>query len=243
MPLLEELSERGLSCRLSLNEAECNAIEAEITDHWREFYKRNDPKIYQRIVSERIGLAEHHQVSTSNRQSEWPKSARILSQSFTEWFVKSDFATSLKNEIGNFIISDEEALGWGNIYFRLVRPNQVNDVGPVHRDEWFWIGNPCHSMQGRRERIKVWIPLISQLGLNGLLVEAYSHLREDLEWSLEERDGIQKPVFNNKLHSLEMTLVDRRPGEAIIFHDRLLHGGMVNKGTSTRVSIEFTCLV
>ena len=33
------------------------------------------------------------------------------------------------------------------------------------------------------------------------------------------------------------------PGTVIIFNDKLLHGGVVNEGLQTRVSMEFTMFV
>ena len=34
-----------------------------------------------------------------------------------------------------------------------------------------------------------------------------------------------------------------KPGTVIIFNDKLLHGGVVNEGSETRVSMEFTMFV
>ena len=41
-----------------------------------------------------------------------------------------------------FYLFEKDFLGWPNFYWRIVRPNKVNDVGPLHRDEWFWKLNP-----------------------------------------------------------------------------------------------------
>ena len=43
---------------------------------------------------------------------------------------------------GKFSISDENKLGYGELVWRLVRPNKKDDVGPIHCDKWFWDLNP-----------------------------------------------------------------------------------------------------
>jgi hypothetical protein len=51
-----------------------------------------------------------------------------------------------------------------------------------------------------------------------------------------------KPQIDEDENSLDAIIFDSKPGDAIVFHDRLLHGGAVG-GSSTRVSLEFTMFV
>ncbi len=52
-----------------------------------------------------------------------------------------------------------------------------------------------------------------------------------------------KPVLDEDPASLHLKLLALAPGDVVVFHDRLLHGGALNRGTSTRVSFEFTLFV
>ena len=65
----------------------------------------------------------------------------------------------------------------------------------------------------------------------------------DLEFDFVSLDGIHKPRIK-KDQEINLELINRKPGDAIIFHDKLLHCGMnKEKASKTRVSIEFTLLV
>jgi len=92
-------------------------------------------------------------------------------------------------------------------------------------------------------RVKVWIAVETAPGLNGLLVQPGSHLREDLEWEGTVSGGITKPMLKTQLDPSSLTLLSPPPGYGVIFHDRLLHGGAVNTASRCRCSIEFTLLV
>ena len=67
-------------------------------------------------------------------------------------------------------------------------------------------------------------------------------MRNDIKWSSEKRHGINKPILEMQEKDINPILVPSIPGQAIIFHDDLLHGGALNKGQTTRVSAEFTLL-
>ena len=52
-----------------------------------------------------------------------------------------------------------------------------------------------------------------------------------------------KPVILNDKKELNPKLIARSPGETIVFDDSLLHGGAINKGKKSRISLEFTMFV
>ncbi len=189
-------------------------------------------------------LENYHQLSNLIDHSKfWNKKKRILKVNDVEKVQQMDFFKKLKNLFGDFFVADEEQLGYPNYYWRLVRPNEKNDIGPLHRDEWFWILNPNWlPKKGLFKRFKVWIPIVTEVGLNGLLIEKSSQLREDIQWVGEFRDEIQKPKLLTKSENLNAELVNINLKELIIFDDKLLHGGALNKGSLTRVNLEFTIL-
>jgi hypothetical protein len=57
-----------------------------------------------------------------------------------------------------FFITDEEGLGYPNLYWRFVRPGSSSDVGSVHADQWFWAIRNQSTPEGF-ERVKLWLPL------------------------------------------------------------------------------------
>ena len=69
-----------------------------------------------------------------------------------------------------------------------------------------------------------------------------SHLQD---WSYHEdrRDGILKPKIQVSETELCPQIFPTQPGDALVFHDKLLHGGALSRGNLTRVSLEFTLFV
>ena len=52
-----------------------------------------------------------------------------------------------------------------------------------------------------------------------------------------------KPIFDESNVETFMQKQNCTPGTVIVFNDKLLHGGVVNEGSETRVSMEFTMFV
>tara|TARA_B100001250_G_scaffold410897_1_gene438295 strand:- start:194 stop:937 length:744 start_codon:yes stop_codon:yes gene_type:complete len=240
-----ELFEKGYCLSFNLDEEELKIIKSFISDQWIYRIQLEDRKLLTYINSNNIGIEDYHLISNKlDHSNVWDKISRILPPSFSEWFFQSNFARKLVKNFGEFTVSDEESLGWSNFYWRLVRPNQDNDIGPLHRDSWFWELNPDFKKPDYNfKRIKVWIAIFTEKGLNGLLVEDFSHKRDDIIWSGEKRGNINKPNLLTSSIDLNPKLVPRSPGETIVFHDKLLHGGALNVGIKSRISMEFTMIV
>ena len=235
----------GYESPFSLSESELNNFKKYISKQWFKNIENNNPKVAKRIRDLDIDISSYHTISESLEHSKiWPKTSRILSREFVDWFFKTTFFDSLKKKYGSIEISDEERLGFPNIYWRLVRPNEKKDIGPLHRDSWFWELNKSYpNPEYKFRRLKVWIPIYVEKGLNGLLIEPNSQLRKDIIWKGELRDGINKPVLLSKMSQFTTKLIEIDPGGSLVFDDNLIHGGAINKGLKTRVSIEFTLIV
>jgi len=177
-------------------------------------------------------LIDHHRA--------WPKLERILRQDAVDKIRQLPTFQKLAGEFGEFMISDEENLGRENIYWRLVRPHSPSDVGPMHADQWFWDLGHGKTPKGIR-RVKIWIAIYCESGKSGFRLVPGSHLR-DWPYHGEFRDGITKPVIDITDNELDIEIFDSKPGDAIVFNDKLLHGGAVG-GNSSRVSLEFTMFV
>ena len=236
---------QGYSTKFCLEKLELDFIRRSIQEQWLYRIQIEDPKLVSKIIKENISMSQYHLISMYlDHEKIWNKTSRILSSSFVDWFLKTNFIKELENEFGSFQVSDEDDLGWPNIYWRLVRPNQKKDVGPIHRDSWFWELNQTFPRPNYPfKRIKVWVPIFIELGLNGLLVEEFSQKRQDIKWVGESRHGIQKPVLLTTDEEIDAKLVMVKEGQSIVFNDNLLHGGAINRGETSRVSIEFTIMI
>lgn len=171
----------------------------------------------------------------------WSKPSRMLGPHAVQVVQNCQFFQCLRDLFSQVLISDEENFGWPGIYWRLVRPGNT-DIGPLHADKWFWdLGHG--QMPDGYYRVKVWMSLFSEAGKSGLRVIPGSQLRDDWKYHGEMRNGMMKPVFDEQEADLDILNLPMNAGQMVIFHDKLLHGGMPNKSETSRVSLELTLLV
>ena len=240
MVMRRELKRNGYFIDQKVTQGELERLRKFVSDHYHQVIR----EICTEEIDARSAIENYHKMDFAVKHEKlWPKANRILGEEFEAWFLNSNLRKRLENEFGTFTTSDEENKGRGNYYWRLTRPGHAEDIGPLHRDSWFWElnNNFNHCLKGLK-RVKVWIPLHVEKGLNGLLVEPRSHLRQDIRWSSKYKDKIMKPVLDN-VNKTECILLDTEPGQCVIFDDELLHGGALNNGSKTRISMEFTMLI
>jgi hypothetical protein len=229
----------GFTIDLSLNNEDLSLVRDLIRSQW---LKRIDD--YKSGLSCQFNSIEMDQYHTLchlvDHNNMWPKSKRILSKDSLKKLRKTSLFLKLEDEFGKFVISGEDGIEIEEVYWRLVRPDNLNDVGPIHADKWFWDLGHGSTPSGHR-RIKVWISIFSEIGKNGFKFIRGSHKKK---WRYHgvERDSIIKPQIDEDISTLDAEIFKGHPGQAIIFHDSLLHGGEVG-GTTTRVSLEFTMFV
>ncbi|WP_439614680.1 phytanoyl-CoA dioxygenase family protein, partial [Reyranella sp.] len=124
--------------------------------------------------------------------------------------------------------------------FRFVRPNVAQDVGFLHKDDWFWQYNKWPVPAGKK-RAKCWVGLVVDAGRNGLGLVPESHTGT---FDFDAEQVGNKLAFNPRFNPDDLDIV-RFPGPAgqpVFFNYHTLHVGSVNKGNLTRVSMEFTIL-
>lgn len=222
-------------CTSSLSEKDLNLFRLIVEKHYRNVLQNagvTDEELLSRPIY------KYHEISDKiDHANLWGKMNRILNQEELAEFMQGDFFKDLSAEVGEVLISDEEDVGYPEIYWRLVRPAPWHDVGPLHADKWFWDLGHGTTPDGYC-RVKFWFSLWNEAGANGFRYVPNSHAK-DYPYSSEVRNGFAKPVFNEKDHDLNITVFNSKPGDFIIFNDKLLHGGQVG-GTNTRISFEFT---
>jgi hypothetical protein len=230
----------GYYTRLRLTEPELASVRGMINRQYLDRLNEFAPNLIERAAA--IGVDMYHSLPiTFDHASSWTKSKRLLDAAHVAEFSKMEFFHEVEKHFGPSTISHDE-LNW-----RLVRPNIPGDVGPVHADKWFWdagydAGYGPGQMPDGLDRFKIWIPIHSEPGANGLMVKPKSHQFDGWKRHFEIKDGIRKPVLDERMEDLNMQLLPLEPGNMVLFHDSLLHGGAVNKGKKCRVSLELTIL-
>jgi hypothetical protein len=180
------------------------------------------------------GIERYHTLAIPfDHGSYWSKDKRVLGTETLTAFEGMGFFHRIRATLPSAVIYPDDTM------WRMVRPNQPADVGPVHADKWFWdAGNG--AIPAGYERFKIWIAIHTEPGLNGLCVKSDSHTSTRWKHHFEFKHGKMKPVLDESQDALEMELLPLKSGDMVLFHDALLHGGVVNRGTTCRVSLELT---
>ena len=227
---------------LALNEDEISTI--------REFIRRQylaritviAPDIVDKFASR--GVERYHEIAHFlDHSAAWPKKERLFSAAAVAFLKSTEFFSLLRLQYGDLELSDEEHIGRWVVYWRIVRPFAPSDVGPMHADKWFWdLGYNNYALpDGFEDRVKVWLPVHVET-LSSLGIVPGSHLKDGWKWHGEMRHGVLKPAFDEPPGGVNPISLEAKPGDAVVFHDRLLHGGALNRGKNTRVSFEFTVM-
>lgn len=235
----------GYSRDVRLSPDELQVFREVITEQWLSVIGAAHPELVPQF--RQVGIANYHTLSHLLRhESLWPKQNRCLPKHSSDRIKVLPFLRTLRDELGEFAISDvfygeTHETGREEIYWRLVRPNAAKDVGPLHADKWFHavMGMDEQAFPPGSETVKIWIPIFSQPGRNGLMIVPNSHLKE-YRYHGEPGAGGMKPVIDEDVATLGAELMLTEPGNMLIFNEGTLHGGAVNMGDQTRVSVEIT---
>lgn len=169
------------------------------------------------------------------------KKNRMLDrESVEKLLIDEAFITTFSSRIDDFI-TDEEGVDFPNIYWRIVRPNSPSDVGPIHADQWFWeLGHGV--IPERFRRVKIWMPLLQSDSSPGLVIVPGSQKLSFNYGSQLGLDGKVRPTFDRSLVQQKISNAPVKVGQAIVFHDGLLHGGQVSDVLRVSVEWTFACL-
>lgn len=237
----------GYSKDMSLDPVELEIFRTAVQSQWLSTLVAEYPQYVETF--DRAGIADYHKNShLIDHNLLWTKERRLLPQTVVERISSLRFMKILRQEFGSFSISnvvygDTVDTNHREIYWRIVRPNAPEDVGSIHADRWFHnaVRSSTRLFPQDTETVKIWVPIYCEPGKNGLLVIPDSHLRE-WNYTYVNKGGRQKPELRESVESMAQ-LVDTKPGTLLIFNEKLLHGGAINKGSSTRVSVEITLVL
>tara|TARA_A100001015_G_C15027662_1_gene731403 strand:+ start:1765 stop:2508 length:744 start_codon:yes stop_codon:yes gene_type:complete len=240
--LLEKIDgSEGFYDALVLSNNDIKELKQIVREHFFSQLILKYPELENEI--ENTEMYDYHKLLDKNPKMDHSflglKKNRILPYKHAKKFRSLNFFRELESELGPLKITNEENIYEEEIYWRLTRPGH-NDVGPLHADKWFWDLGHGHMPSDYR-RIKIWISIYNEMGLNGLRYVKGSHLK-DWPYHGEKRDGFTKPMIDVKDDELEITKFLSTSGMAFIFNDKLLHGGF-SGGINSRVSIECTLMM
>lgn len=221
----------------TMSHAELSVIKEIITKKWRCILVDANPSLVEDIRG--LDLKNYHTLADKiDHKSIFKKENRIITPEELNVIKSLGFFKNIMRELKVVRLANEENLYDEEMYWRLVRPTSSTDVGPLHADSWFWeLGHG--SMPAGTTRKKIWISIENEMGENGLQYAPNSH-RTSWEYDGVFKDGMVKPSIKNA-QDLDVYLFETRPGDYVVFHDDLIHGGVVG-GKYTRVSIECTFL-
>lgn len=137
-----------------------------------------------------------------------------------------------------------------HIYWRAVRPNKPEDVGPAHLDSQFY---EIEEQSDKRHVpiiftniYKIWIPVEGCSPLNALQVIPNSHKMDVPTIQIETKNGPKPNIEPNWLKENESKFIcpfDNFYNKCLIFSDKLVHRGPLNRGKSLRISAEITVYI
>jgi len=104
-------------------------------------------------------LTDYHQSQSSIPHANyWIKNRRILPVDLLSKFKGTQLYQWLSRAFNIASITGEDGILDEEVYWRLVRPQETNDVGPLHADAWFWEAG-WQTIHKGMERVKDWIPI------------------------------------------------------------------------------------
>lgn len=233
--MINDIAENGYYNKHALLDYELKKIRSIVNNQYLEIIKKYYPAYSHTLPN----IFKYHEISENfNHSKLWIKKNRIISKANVDLFKNLHLYKLLKKYYGNIRISNEELNNFEEIYWRIARPNNPDDVGSLHADRWFWeIDN---KIDLKEKRLKVWIPLYCNNNDSGFLYAHKSH-KKKFNYSLSKNELRKKFIIENE-DNLEINKHLAYPGNVIVFHDNLIHGGyMIDK--VTRVSIEFTIII
>jgi len=122
--------------------------------------------------------------------------------------------------------------------FRLARPYKYSkqDVGGYHVD----IHYSGKIRKNFKELLTIWTPLIGFSKKYSLKLSPKSHLiSHNLKNIVRQKIYISKIFKIDYANKFNFKRLNLKKGQSVLFHPNLLHGGSINLGKKTRVSMDF----
>ena len=194
--LAKVYGDEGICYDVKLSSEELAPLSDVVTESWLNTIRQVAPDKVEQFRA--LGIDNYRQLShLLDHARLWTAHTRTLSAQ-VDVIHSFGLFESLQASFPGSNISSAMApygdLGRPRINWRLVRPGDGTDIGPIHADYRFdavledWRGEP-----GPNVRLKIWIPIFLEEGTTGFAYVPGSHLRQYPFWRVHIGNGLFKP--------------------------------------------------
>ena len=235
----------GICTDVKLRSDELTELRRVVTDSWLGVIRKAAPDLVERF--EELGIENYHQLShLLDHANIWTTHERTLGIAQVDIIRSFHLFEMLASMFPGYRVSSAMPpygdLGRPRINWRLVRPGDGTDVGPIHADYWFdavldgWRHEP-----GPLVKLRIWIPIYLETGVTGFAYVPGSHLRAYPFRRVRTGEGVFKPDFSASDLDRPLETLLTPPGSIVMFSYNLIHrGANSNRATQTRVSMEMS---
>jgi hypothetical protein len=235
----------GFSIDVKLTPGELAELRRLTTKSWLDVIAKAAPDKVDQFAD--VGIDGYHRLShLIDHARIWTTETRTFSADVVDTIRSFSLFDLFDEQCPSYRICSEMPpygnLGRARINWRLVRPGDGLDLGPIHADYWFeavmdgW--NPAPSAM---VKVKIWIPIYLEPGLTGFAYVPGSHLQHLAFSKKRVADGHYKPHFDEADLPMPLKTLDTPCGTAVLFNYNLVHrGANSDKAARTRVSMELT---
>ena len=244
-PLSMVFGDEGICSNVKLQADELAELRRIVMDSWLAAIAKSAPSAINQFRE--LGIENYHQLShVLDHARLWTTHTRTFDSTQVDVIRSFEIFDRLKAEFPDSVISSAMPpygdLGRPRINWRLVRPGEGTDIGPIHADYWFdavlegWRDEP-----GPIVKLKIWIPIFLEEGTTGLSFVPGSHLRHYPFRRVHIGEGLFKPDLDESDLDRPLQTLPTPPGAVVMFNYNLVHrGANSSRATQTRVSMETT---
>jgi len=247
-PLSRVFGDDGFSIDVKLQPEELAQLRELTTRSWIEVIRKAAPDKIDQFVE--AGIEGYHRLShLLDHAAVWTTETRTFASDAVDTIRSFSLFDLFDRECPGYCVCSEMPpygdLGRARMNWRLVRPGDGMDLGPIHADYWFeavmdgWSPGPAETI-----KVKIWIPIYLEQGLTGFSYLPGSHRQRLPFGRTQQSEGHYKPFLNEAELPVPLKTLETPCGTSVIFNYNLVHrGANSNRAKHTRVSMETTLLV
>ena len=235
----------GFCTDIKLKPDELTELRRVVTDSWLAVIRKANPELVERF--QELGIENYHQQSDLlDHANLWTTHARTLDNAQVDVIRSFSLFDTLASVFPGYRVSSAMPpygdLNRPRVNWRLVRPGDGTDIGPIHADYWFdAVLDGWRHQPGPMVKLRVWIPIHIELGVTGFGYLPGSHLHEYPFRRVRTGDGLFKPDFSPSDLDRPLETLVISPGTTVMFSYNLIHrGANSDRATKTRVSMEMS---
>ena len=120
--------------------------------------------------------------------------------------------------------------------YRVARPykNAGNDTAGVHID----VNAGGIINKDIKSTLTIWIPIVGFSKKFTLKIAPKSHIKKHNVKFKKTKEKVTPLLMEDYWKKFKFKRLNYKPGEALVFHPNLLHGGSDNLGSNTRISLD-----